>query len=90
MSIGNNLKRYRILNNLSLRKVGDELGFSHTLISKYEKDTIVPDSEKLIKFADLYNVNISDLLKIYKMPDVKLNNFRKFKSLSGRKLDMLI
>lgn len=89
MSIGNNLKRYRILNNLSLRKVGDELGFSHTLISKYEKGTIVPDSEKLIKFADLYNVNISDLLKIYKMPDVKLNNFRKFKSLSGRKLEML-
>lgn len=89
MSVGNNLKRYRILNSLSLREAGEQLGFSHTLISKYEKDDIVPDSEKLIKFANLYNVNISSLLKVYKMPTVKLNDFRKFKSLSGRKLEML-
>ena len=35
-------------------------------IAKYEKGQIIPNSEKLIEFAKVYNVKVFELLKTYK------------------------
>ena len=63
--IGRNLKRIRLLKNLSLEKAGNLLNMSAPAIAKYEKGKIVPNSEKLIEFANAYSVKVLDLLKTH-------------------------
>ena len=62
-AVGKNLKRIRLLKNLSLKEAGLLLNMSAPAISKYEKGLIIPDSKKLIEFANAYDVKVLDLLK---------------------------
>lgn len=87
--IGINLKRIRLLKNLSLNEAGKLLNMTATAVSKYEKGEIIPDSKKLIDFANAYNVNSIDLLKVYNAPKMKFNSFRKRKRLVGQNLELL-
>ena len=87
--IGKNLKRIRLLKNLSLKDAGNLLNMTATAISKYEKGEILPDSKKLIDFANAYNVKSIELLKTYNVPKMKFTSFRKKKRLTGRNLELL-
>lgn len=87
--IGNNLKRIRLLKNLSLKDAGNLLNMTATAISKYEKGKILPDSKKLIDFANAYNVKSIELLKVYNAPKMKFTSFRKKKRLTGQNLELL-
>ena len=71
--IGKNLKRIRLLNNLSLKSAGNLLDMSAPAIAKYENGEIIPNSEKLIKFANAYKVKVIDLLRIYNTPEMSFN-----------------
>ena len=88
-NIGQNLKRIRLLNNLSLKEVGNQLNISAVAVSKYEKGEIIPNSKKLIEFANIYKVKSIDLLKSYNVPQMKFNSFRKRKRLTGQNLKVL-
>lgn len=87
--IGRNLKIYRLLRNLSLKEAGELLNMSATAVAKYENGEIYPDSQKLILFANAYNVKTSDLLKCYNSPVMSFKSFRKKKRLCGKNLDLL-
>ena len=87
--IGKNLKRIRLLKNLSLRDAGMLLNMSAPAISKYEKGEIVPNSQKLIEFANAYNVKTLDLLKSYNSLEMKFTAFRKKQRLQGKNLELL-
>lgn len=87
--IGKNLKRIRLLKNLSLEKAGNLLNMSAPAIAKYEKGQIIPNSEKLIEFANAYDVKVLDLLKSYNAPEMKFNAFRKKQRLQGQNLELL-
>ncbi len=87
--IGNNLKRIRLLKNLSLKDAGNLLNMTAAAISKYEKGKILPDSKKLIDFANAYNVKSIELLKVYNAPKMKFTSFRKKKRLTGQNLELL-
>lgn len=87
--IGKNLKRIRLLKNLSLKDAGNLLNMTATAISKYEKGEILPDSKKLIDFSNAYNVKSIDLLKVYNAPEMKFTSFRKKKRLTGQNLELL-
>ena len=87
--IGRNLKRIRLLKNLSLEKAGNLLNMSAPAIAKYEKGQIVPNSEKLIEFANAYSVKVLDLLKTHNAPEMKFNAFRKRQRLQGQNLELL-
>ena len=87
--IGNNLKRTRLLKDLSLKQAGNLLNMSATAISKYEKGLIIPDSKKIIEFANAYNVTTVELLKIYNKPSLNFSSFRKKKTLTGENLNLL-
>ncbi len=87
--IGKNLKRIRLLKNLSLKEAGNLLNMSATAISKYEKGEILPDSQKVIAFANAYGVKAIELLKTYKVPEMKFTSFRKKKRLTGQNLELL-
>ncbi len=87
--IGRNLKRIRLLKNLSLEKAGNLLNMSAPAVAKYEKGQIIPNSEKLIEFANAYSVKVLDLLKSYDIPEMKFNAFRKKQRLQGQNLELL-
>ena len=87
--IGKNLKRVRLLRNLSLRQAGELLNMSAPAVDKYEKGKIVPNSEKLIEFANAYSVKTIDLLRTYDLPNMRFTAFRKRKKLTGKKFDLL-
>ena len=87
--IGENLKRIRLLKNLSLKDAGILLNMSATAVSKYENGKIIPDSTKIIEFANAYNVKSIELLKVYDMPEMKFVSFRKKQRLTGKKLELL-
>lgn len=87
--IANNLKKYRKLNNYSLQEAGNLLNMSSTAVMKYESGVIVPNSKKLIEFANAYKVKVSDILKQYDSVSLKFNSFRKKKKLTGKRLDIL-
>lgn len=87
--IGKNLKRIRLLKNLSLKDAGNLLNMTATAISKYEKGEILPDSKKLIDFANAYNVKSIEILKVYNVPKMKFTSFRKKKRLTGQNLELL-
>lgn len=74
--IGKNLKKARLLKNLTLKEAGVLLGMSSSTISKYEKGILVPDSRKLIKFANAYGVKAVSLIKSYKCPNMKFDSVR--------------
>lgn len=87
--IGNNLKRIRLLKNLSLKEAGELLNMTAPGVEKYEKGKLIPNSEKIIEFANAYNVNIIELLKVYTPQKMKFNAFRKKQRLKGTKLELL-
>ena len=87
--IGENIKKYRILKGISLRKFGELVGLSQTAISKYEQNILKPDGEKLIKFAEVLDCKVLDLLKEQTKKRTLNLNFRKRNSLRGNKLELL-
>ena len=87
--VGKNLKRIRLLKNLSLEKAGNMLDMTAPAIAKYESGQIIPNSEKLIKFAKAYDVKVLDLLRSYNTPEMKFNSFRKKQRLQGQNLELL-
>lgn len=89
MNIGENLKRIRLLKNLSLKEAGELLGMSSTAISKFENGILKLNSEKLIKFADVYGVKVIDLLTVYQPCKLQFTSFRKRSRLTGERLALL-
>ncbi len=87
--IGKNLKRVRLLKNLSLNDAGKLLNMSAQAVSKYEKGEINPNSQKLIEFAKAYNVKTIEFIKSYNTPTMKFTSFRKRKRLKGQNLELL-
>ena len=87
--IGKNLRRIRLLKNLSLKEAGQLLNMSAVAVSKYEKGNIIPNSQKLIEFANAYNVKVLELLKSYKEVKMKFTSFRKKQRLQGQNLELL-
>ena len=75
--IGKNLKRIRLLKKISLKEAGVLLNMSATAVSKYEKGIIIPDSKKVIDFANAYNVKTIDILKVYDVPKMKFDRLEK-------------
>lgn len=87
--IGKNLKRVRLLNNMSLHEAGKLLNMSAPAVSKYEKGEILPNSQKLIEFANAYKVRTIEFLKSYQVPQMKFTSFRKKQRLKGKNLELL-
>lgn len=75
--IGRNLKIARLLKNLSRKEAGKLLNMSAYYISKYEKGEIIPNSKKLIEFANAYEVKCIDLLNAYDGPKMKFTSLEK-------------
>ncbi len=61
--IGARLHRARKAAGLSLRDLGQNIGVSHTAVSKYEKDQLMPASGQLIKLSKALGVRAEYFLR---------------------------
>lgn len=66
------LKEIRKRKNLSQTEVADLLKISQSNYSKYEKGTIEPNIETIIKLANIFNVSTDEILGIPKKEDIAL------------------
>ena len=61
MSISDNIRRLRIVNNLKQHELADAIFVSRTAIANYENGRRIPDVETLKAIAKVLKVSISDL-----------------------------
>src|SRR5699024_8460678 len=62
MTVANNIKRYRKLNNLLQKQLADKLGVSSQVISNWERGYTSPNYEDIIKLSDVLECSTDDLL----------------------------
>ena len=63
MTVGENLKRLRLLNNLTQDEVAEALQISRQSISKWERDETLPVITFIVPLAKILNCNIVDLFE---------------------------
>ena len=63
MSIGTNIKALREERKLTQERVAEALGISFQAVSSWERDEYKPDTEKLIKLAELFDVSVSAIVE---------------------------
>ena len=59
MSIGSNIKSLREERHLTQEQVAEALGISFQAVSSWEREEYKPDTEKLIRLAELFDVSVS-------------------------------
>ena len=59
MSIGTNIKSLREERKLTQEQVAESLGITFQAVSSWERDEYKPDTGKLIKLAELFDVSVS-------------------------------
>lgn len=85
MGIGNRINQLRKENNLSQEYIAERLGVSRQAVYKWEKEQTAPDTENLIKLAELFSVSVEYLatgkteqpIVIYKAPEKKHFKIKK-------------
>ena len=61
MTFGENLQYYRKQNNLTQEDLAEQMQVSRQSVSKWENGEAMPDLEKVIKLADILQVDLDDL-----------------------------
>jgi transcriptional regulator with XRE-family HTH domain len=59
MEIGQKIKKLRTEKDISMRKLGEEVGVSHAHISKLESGLNSPSVDLLEKIADYFKIDVS-------------------------------
>ncbi|MBR4429961.1 MAG: helix-turn-helix domain-containing protein [Clostridiales bacterium] len=63
MSLGTNIKQLREERGLTQEQIADNIGITFQAVSSWERDEYKPDTEKLIKLAELFDVSVSALVE---------------------------
>ena len=63
MKLNEKIYEYRKLNRWSQEELADKLEVSRQTISKWEVGKNIPELEKLIKLAELFDISVDELVK---------------------------
>lgn len=74
MSLGENIYKLRTGNHLSQEDFAAAMEVSRQSVSKWENDMAVPELEKLIKMAKLFNINLDELVSEDAVPTPSQTN----------------
>ena len=79
----NRLLQYRKENNLSQEELAEKIGVSRQAVSKWELDETLPDTDNLIKIADLFFVSVeylvnADVYRVESSSKIKLQDIDKY------------
>lgn len=61
--IQNKIRAVRKKNHMTQKALSERLGVARQIISKWEYGLAVPDADRLVQIADLFDLNISELLE---------------------------
>lgn len=61
---GHNLRMLRFKNNYTQRQVAEALNISTNSVIRYENNQVQQNKGVIQKFADFYEVNIEDILRL--------------------------
>lgn len=61
--IQNKIRAVRKKNHMTQKTLSERLGVARQTISKWEYGLAVPDADRLVQIADLFDLNISELLE---------------------------
>ena len=64
MFLSENLKRYRILKNLTQEDVAGYLHVTAQSVSKWERDLSCPDVNTIPKLAEVFGISVDELMQI--------------------------
>ena len=94
MSIGSNIKALREDRKLTQEQVAEALGISFQAVSSWERDEYKPDTDKLIRLAEVLGVSVSALVeekqKIFKTKETIYNwkHMKTYVKTTARNLKM--
>lgn len=80
-NIAENIRKYRKLHKMTQKQLGDLLGVHFTTVSSWEKGHNKPLMDKASKMAQLWNINVSDI--IGDSPTIKNPVKAAYKELKG-------
>lgn len=60
--LGENIKKYRLLLNISIKEMSKRTGISCQMLEKYEEGKATPNSTMLIEIAKVLGVKITNLV----------------------------
>ena len=73
INIGEKIKFYRKLANMTLSEVGKNINKSKATISKYESNQIIPDAITLLEIFNCLNISINDFFPTTEEQDMNSN-----------------
>ena len=77
MSIGSNIRSFREEHKLTQEQVADRIGVTFQAVSSWERDEYRPDTDKLIRLAELFDISVSalveDKINVFKPKDTIYN-----------------
>lgn len=62
IAFGENLKKYRLLNNYSRQELAEKIGVAAVTIAGYETGIRFPELKKLVLISDVLGVSVDELL----------------------------
>lgn len=68
--LGDQIKYYRIKNNLSQESLGKRLNVSRQTISKWENNIYIPDDNYLIALSKILNINLNSYINSITYKDI--------------------
>lgn len=89
MSIGERIKKTRIMNGVSQNELAAKIFVSRQTISKWENDVLLPDLNNLVELAKFFHCTINTLIDgkesefvLYKTKEIKRQKVLKYLFLS--------
>ena len=89
-NISKNIKKLRLENGYTQSELAEKLNVTHQTISSYETGRTLPDINILSKLAEIYNVNIEELLYSSESEQKKLTNSIKITAIVSGILAVMI
>ena len=75
MTIGQKITQLRTAADISQEQLSETLGVSRQSVSKWETDQALPQIDKVLQIAELFNVSTDELLRDKLEPEQKLSRF---------------
>ena len=85
MTLGEKIYKLRNDKGFSQSDLAEKLSVSRQSVSKWENNSAVPELEKLIKLAEIFNITLDELVKDEKKEDEK-SDYVKIPSIQTRKI----
>lgn len=80
ITLGQTLREYRKISNMTLEEVGNKICKSKVSVCKYENNEILPDFYTLLELCNVLNIDINQLCEQIEEDEIKIENpFQKRK-----------